>query len=879
MNFPPHYPQQGGYPDFNNPHGPHGPFPGMHPQGPHGNWNYPPQPNWNQQPQGSQPPQKPENQTQPSLPPQYPSQPPTYPPHYAPPQTIPPQQSQYPPQQPQYPPQQTIPPQQPQYPPQPGYAQQQYQPYQPYGFRNEIMDMKNRYGMNIPDDQIDQTIEEAKNRKRMYAFPEKDTNYVRYDDKGKSYIASLHGFGFAHHDNKQFFDERNDPNSYDGIAKHLIKVCWLDIKLRFNHVKPGNYKLFLNQCFEGNSIKGKMTFRVFVCDKLILEDKQFPNDEMVKVNKLSEYYIRDIRREDFDMSKLDQNGDAVVRLEFAGNDNGWKKDWIMDGAKLLDMDQTTAPSQGGFQPAYAQQQGYPPQQTIPAQPQPIQPQPGYPSYPPQQVYPQYQSYQPYGFRNEIMDMKNRYGMNIPDDQIDQTIEEAKNRKRMYAFPEKDTNYVRYDDKGKSYIASLHGFGFAHHDNKQFFDERNDPNSYDGIAKHLIKVCWLDIKLRFNHVKPGNYKLFLNQCFEGNSIKGKMTFRVFVCDKLILEDKQFPNDEMVKVNKLSEYYIRDIRREDFDMSKLDQNGDAVVRLEFAGNDNGWKKDWIMDGAKLLDMDQTTAPSQGGFQPAYAQQQGYPPQQTIPAQPQPIQPQPIQPQPGYPSYPPQPQPGYPSYPPQQVYPQYQSYQPYGFRNEIMDMKNRYGMNIPDDQIDQTIEEAKNRKRMYAFPEKDTNYVRYDDKGKSYIASLHGFGFAHHDNKQFFDERNDPNSYDGIAKHLIKVCWLDIKLRFNHVKPGNYKLFLNQCFEGNSIKGKMTFRVFVCDKLILEDKQFPNDEMVKVNKLSEYYIRDIRREDFDMSKLDQNGDAVVRIEFAGNDNGWKKGWTMDGAKLLEI
>ena len=43
-----------------------------------------------------------------------------------------------------------------------------------------------------------------------------------------------------------------------------------------------------------------MTFRVFVCDKMILEDKNFPNDEMVKVDRLSECYIRDIRREDFE---------------------------------------------------------------------------------------------------------------------------------------------------------------------------------------------------------------------------------------------------------------------------------------------------------------------------------------------------------------------------------------------------------------------------------------------------------------------------------------------------------------------------------------------------------------------------------------------------
>ena len=105
--------------------------------------------------------------------------------------------------------------------------------------------MKNRYGMNIPEDQIDQSIEEAKNKKRMFAFPEKETNYMRYDEKGKSYIASLHGFGFAHHDNPQYFDTKQDPNSYDGTAKHLIRVSWLDIKLKFHHVKPGNYKLIL----------------------------------------------------------------------------------------------------------------------------------------------------------------------------------------------------------------------------------------------------------------------------------------------------------------------------------------------------------------------------------------------------------------------------------------------------------------------------------------------------------------------------------------------------------------------------------------------------------------------------------------------------------
>ena len=78
-------------------------------------------------------------------------------------------------------------------------------------------------------------------------------------------------------------------------------------------------------------------------------------------------------------------------------------------------------------------------------------------------------------------------------------------------------------------------------------------------------------------------------------------------------------------------------------------------------------------------------------------------------------------------------------------------------------------------------------------------------------------------------------------------------------------------------MKFRIFVTDKEIFTDNQFPNDQMLQSKQLSEFYIRDIRFEDFDMSKLDQNGDGVIRIEFNGNDNSWKKGWVIDGARLL--
>ena len=251
------------------------------------------------------------------------------------------QQGGYPPQQGGYPPQQGYP----GWNNQPGYAQQQgnwgpggypQQQYY-YNFANDIYSLRNQYGMQIPDNQIDQTLDAAKANKRMYAFPEPEKTYIRYDEKGKSYILAANSHKWAHKDNKQYFDDKKDANSYDGTAAHLIKVCWLDMKLPLKHVKPGNYQLFLNQAFENAQIRGTMKIKVLVGDKQVFNDEAFPNAEMIKNKNLTETFICNIKREDFDMNRLDQNGDAVVKVEIGGKDNSWKKGWLFDGIRLLEV--------------------------------------------------------------------------------------------------------------------------------------------------------------------------------------------------------------------------------------------------------------------------------------------------------------------------------------------------------------------------------------------------------------------------------------------------------------------------------------------------------------------------------------------------------------
>jgi hypothetical protein len=252
----------------------------------------------------------------------------------------------------------------------------------------------------------------------------------------------------------------------------------------------------------------------------------------------------------------------------------------------------TIPAQA---PSNAQQQGYPPQQGYAQQP----------GYPQQQAYPQQQGYYPQqnynSFSNDIYNLRNQYGMQIPDNQIDQSLEAAKANRRMYAFNDPEKNYIRYDERGKSYIASAHSFNWAHKDNRDYWNDRNDSKSYDGTYSYLNKVCWLNINLDFKHVKPGNYQLFINTGFENAQIRGQLKMRVLVGDREVCNIPNFPNENDAKNRTLTEVYICDIKREAFDTNRLDPNGDAVVRVEINGvNQGAWKKGWLFDGGRLLEI---------------------------------------------------------------------------------------------------------------------------------------------------------------------------------------------------------------------------------------------------------------------------------------
>lgn len=201
-----------------------------------------------------------------------------------------------------------------------------------------------------------------------------------------------------------------------------------------------------------------------------------------------------------------------------------------------------------------------------------------------------------------------------------------------------------------------------------------------------------------------------------------------------------------------------------------------------------------------------------------------------------------------------------------------------NEINDLKNRYGMQIPANQIDASFEQAKQNKRMYKFPTGPDNYIRFDERGKSYIAIANAFDWSHKSNSQYWGTKNDPNCYAGTSAYLKAVCWIDTNFSFDHVKPGNYQLFINQGFENKNINDELSLKVMVGDKEVFKKDQYPDEQMAKNKNLKEYYICDIKQDAFDLSKADPNGDFVVKVVFGKRSDNWKSGWVIDGGRLVQ-
>lgn len=215
------------------------------------------------------------------------------------------------------------------------------------------------------------------------------------------------------------------------------------------------------------------------------------------------------------------------------------------------------------------------------------------------------------------------------------------------------------------------------------------------------------------------------------------------------------------------------------------------------------------------------------------------------------------------------------------------------KVRKLKSKYKFTIYQNEVDSTLEEAKIKKRRYKFPsqdDKEVNYYQFDINGNRYLSIARTFSWAHKNNDLYWREEKLEGSYekDQNVPFLVTVCWIDTNFSFFHVKPNNYKLYLNENFisKYNQFKEKVMLKVIIDENIIIYEKRFPDKDTFNKNSnnkenamLNEDFICHIKKEDFDKAKKDDNGDCKIKIQFNHLDNFWKGGWFIDGGNLKEI
>lgn len=214
------------------------------------------------------------------------------------------------------------------------------------------------------------------------------------------------------------------------------------------------------------------------------------------------------------------------------------------------------------------------------------------------------------------------------------------------------------------------------------------------------------------------------------------------------------------------------------------------------------------------------------------------------------------------------------------------------KIRKFKKKYNLNIYQGQVDLTQKIAKISKRRYKFPsenEKQVNYYQFDIDGNKYISIARTFSWAHKDNPSYWCEKEIQGGYEENKKvsYLITVCWVDVNFSFFHVKPNNYKLYINENFiRRNNLKERFKLKVIIDENIVLYEKNFPDQKTFDNNsnemgneRLKEDFICCIRKEDFHNAKKDENNEYKVKVIIDHNDDFWKDGWFIDGGCLREI
>jgi hypothetical protein len=227
----------------------------------------------------------------------------------------------------------------------------------------------------------------------------------------------------------------------------------------------------------------------------------------------------------------------------------------------------------------------------------------------------------------------------------------------------------------------------------------------------------------------------------------------------------------------------------------------------------------------------------------------------------------------------------------------------------------------------------KRAFQLSNEKSNLFQFLLNGKfRYFALANKENWAWNNDTNYWRKIKLANSTLGIESYeLLNVCWLDLNLHFQNVKPGKYKVFLRQGLRKNNyIKNKLSLKILIkanfssnndsnIEHEIYECK-FMNEkiqnEILKTNlkqketneyeyenwedkhiheritnkneynELMDCYITSIEIPDLNISgngkeelNSEKDFDYTVIIRFFQNSGCWKSGWLIDSGILEKI
>jgi hypothetical protein len=193
----------------------------------------------------------------------------------------------------------------------------------------------------------------------------------------------------------------------------------------------------------------------------------------------------------------------------------------------------------------------------------------------------------------------------------------------------------------------------------------------------------------------------------------------------------------------------------------------------------------------------------------------------------------------------------------------------------IKSEYNIELPENQIDNTFNEANKIKRTYKIKNYDGLYLLIENNRLNIIKLAKFSTWAWKNDTRYWIESALSNSYLNDRTPKLKlVFWCDVNFSFNIITPNNFSLYLHQAFP--SLEEESLDLDILVDGNKIYHSDYPNNQTgyKRGSVLEECYIYEIDIKDFNFNKNEHE----IKVQFMHKHLYGIRGWYIDGAKLVE-